>query len=240
MLKKIRSLVREFRTRSEKISKQNDELIWANIFHDTIKDKEWLKGLSVSPGRWAADYSLLYVLVRILSDFKPKKIMEFGLGESSKIISSFLDHDLKNSKHLIIEQDENWARVFKKRFNLSPNCEILPLSLKLETVHGFPVNSYDHIEDKINEVFDLYLVDGPLGSTNFSRYDICKIARHLNKEHQFIIIIDDYNRDGEKETANELVSQLHEKEIKIYTSTYSGIKSQIIIATEKYRFVTTM
>jgi len=240
MLKKTKELIKEFRTRAEKISKQNDEIIWANVFHDTIKDREWLKNLSISPGRWAADYSVLYVLVRILSDFKPKKIMEFGLGESSKLISAFLEHDLLSSKHLIIEQDENWARVFKDRFRLSKNSEILTLPLKIETVHGFPVNSYSQIEDKVNDVFDLYLVDGPFGSSNFSRYDICRMAKHLTQDHEFIIILDDYDRNGEKETARELVSQLKGKGIKIYTDTYSGIKSQIIIATEKYRFVTTM
>lgn len=240
MLNKSRKLVREFRTRFENISRQNDELIWAHVFHDTIKDREWLNKLSLSPGRWAADYSLLYLMVRILSDYKPKKILELGLGQSSKLISSFLDNDLKDAEHLIVEHDENWSRVFETRFSLSKNSTILNLPLVQKTVKGNEVYSYDQIEEQIQSAFDLYLVDGPFGSANLSRYDICKLATHLTKENEFIIIMDDYNREGEKETVSELLELLKSKEIQVYTGIYSGTKTQIIIVTENYRFATTM
>src|SRR5688500_5133211 len=134
ILKKIKQLITEFRGRAENLKLQNEslklqnenlkvqnddikaqnedikarnaELEWAHIFHDTIKDKKWLRNLGISPGRWAGNYSFLYVLVKILSEYKPKKIIEFGLGESSKIVSSFLNNELQNSTHLIVEQDE--------------------------------------------------------------------------------------------------------------------------------------
>ena len=240
MLNKIRSLLKEFRNRAESISQQNNELIWANVFHDTIKDREWLKNLSISPGRWAADYSALYVLTKILSDYKPKRIIEFGLGESSKIISAFLEHDLKDSEHLIIEQDVNWSTVFKDRFKLSEKSEILILPLETKIVKGFSVNSYTKIEEKVKCVFDLYFVDGPFGSPNFSRYDICRIANQLTNQNEFIIIIDDYNRNGEMETANGLMSQLTQKGIEFYSGIYTGTKAQIVIATKKYRFATSL
>lgn len=240
IIKRIKNLVLEFRTRDENQKKQNNELIWANIFHDTIKDRDWLKNLSISPGRWAADYSFLYVLVRILSDYKPKKIIEFGLGETSKIISSFLDNELKDSKYTILEQDENWIEVFKNRFDLSKKVELLHLPLYKKEVKGCIVNSYKDIEEKIDEAFDLYIIDGPFGSQNYSRYDICTITERLRKEDEFIILIDDYNRNGEKDTATELMKQLSINGCEIHNSVYSGTKDQIIIATNKYRFITSI
>ncbi len=230
----------EFRITAETLKAQNDELIWAHIYHDTIKNKKWLKNLAVSPGRWAVNYSFLYVLVRILSDYKPTKIIEFGLGESSKIVSAFIDNELKNSTHLIIEQDESWAALFKSRFDLSKRSEILHLPLETKDVKGFPVNSYSSLNEKANLVFDLYIIDGPWGSENFSRYDICLLAEKFNPNDEFIIMIDDYNRKGEKETAIDLINILTSKGISTYTGIYSGNKSQIVIATEKYRFVTSM
>lgn len=240
LLKKIKNIVREFRTRDEQIKRQNDELIWSNIFHDTIKGREWLANLSLSPGRWAADYSFLYVLVRILSDYKPKKIIEFGLGETSKIISSFLDNELHDSTNIILEQDKNWIEVFKNRFNLSEKSQLIELALKTKNVHGFSVNSYNNIEEKITDIFDLYVIDGPYGSPHYSRFDVCVITEKLRKGDEFIILIDDYNRDGEKETVEELLKQLTANGCKVHNSIYSGIKDQIVIATDKYRFVTSM
>jgi hypothetical protein len=240
ILKRIKKLINEFRFRDERLRAQNDELEWAHIYHDTIKDKEWLKNLAISPGRWAGNYSLLYVLVRILSDFKPNKIIEFGLGESSKIVSSFLKNELQNSTHLIIEQDENWIESFRSRFNLSKNSELLHLPLEIKKVKSFPVKSFNHIEKKVNGVFDLYIVDGPVYSSNYSRYDICLLAERFRPGDEFIIVIDDYSRAAEKETVTDLVNQLSSKEIKTHTGVYAGNKSQIIIATEKYRFVTTL
>lgn len=67
------------------IKNQNEELNWANIFHDTIKGKLHLNELGLSPGRRAANYSMLYLMACILNDYKPKRILEFGLGGIFKI-----------------------------------------------------------------------------------------------------------------------------------------------------------
>lgn len=247
ILKKIKTLIKEFRIRDESLKLQiedlklqNSELEWAHIYHDTIKDKIWLKDLAVSPGRWAVGYSFLYILARILSDYKPKRILEFGLGESTKVISSFLENNLVNSKHCILEQDSEWVNIFNSRFSLSPNSELIYLPLVTKEIKGYHVNSYDGIEEKVNGVFDLYVVDGPFGSAHFSRYDICKIIEELEPCNEFIIIIDDYNREGEKQTVKEIIKTFEKKGIKIYTGIYTGTKSQIILATEKYRFSISM
>jgi len=261
ILRKAKQLIIEFReigeklenqnqtilVRNENLKKQNEtiisqnaELEWANIYHDTIRDKEWLKNLSISPGRWAANYSLFYILVRILSDYQPINILELGLGESSKVISCFLDNQLKDSNHVVIEQDASWISCFKTRFELSKNSEILHLPIETKIIKEFQVNCYREIEKKINHAFDLYIVDGPFGSTNFSRYDICLLAQNLNQKDEFIIIIDDFHRKGEKETVHDLINQLTVKGIKTFTGNYHGDKEQIVITTEKFRLATSL
>ena len=66
-----------------------NELLKAEVFNSTIADSEWLRYKSFSPGRWAVDYALLYTLYRTLTAMKPTKIIEFGLGQSSKMIHQY-------------------------------------------------------------------------------------------------------------------------------------------------------
>lgn len=215
------------------------ELEWAHIYHDSIRDKQWMQHLSLNIGRWAGSYPFFYVLSRILNDHKPKTILEFGLGESSKMISTYLNNYLNETKHTIIEQDSKWAKAFSGRFTLSERSlvEILPLDEK--TVNGFKVNVYRDIEKKITQKYDLYVVDGPLGSTNYSRYDIVSVVKDLDATDEFVILFDDYDRPGEKETFRALTAMLKEKGVNFSVGLYVGIKSVAVIGTDKYKYIGT-
>jgi hypothetical protein len=118
------------------------ELEWANIYHDSIRGKEWLTNLSLNVGRWAGNYSFFYVLNRILNDCRPKEILEFGLGESSKFVSVYLDNYLLESNHYIIEQDRKWKHNFTERYKLSlrSSIDIFPLKKKKVNKYLSPVS----------------------------------------------------------------------------------------------------
>jgi len=234
-MKRIKSVINEFRSYERLQLEQLAELEWANIYKDTIRGRKWIEELGLSPGRWAGNYSFFYVLTRILSDIKPQNIIEFGLGESSKLISAFVENELKTSNHLIVEQSSEWIEKFKFRFSLSANTSIIHLPMVEKTIKKYTTNGYSEIEKKINESFDLYVIDGPYGSERFSRYDICLLAEKFHPDDEFIIILDDFNRQGEKDTATDLIDKLNKKDIKTYTGIYSGNKSQIIIVTEKHK-----
>ncbi|WP_397362213.1 hypothetical protein [Olleya sp. R77988] len=217
---------------------QSKELEWAHIYHDSIRGKKALENLPLNIGRWAGNYAFFYLLNRILTDFKPKSIIEFGLGESTKFISTFLDNSLNESKLLTIEHDENWKSLFLDNFKLSNRAEIKTLDLVENKINGFDSNGYKKIKENIKEIFDLYIIDGPFGSKNYSRYDIVSLAENLSKNDDFIIIMDDYNRIGEKQTTKELLKFLKHKQIDVFTEEYVGNKSVFVIATEKYKYVT--
>lgn len=240
MIKKIRELIRENRENQQKIIKLNQELDWANVYHDSIRGKEYLKNMSLNIGRWAGNYSFFYVLNRILNDFKPKTILEFGFGESSKFIMAYLDNFLLETKHLIIEQDENWANLFKSSFEVSKHSTIKICPLQIVIIKGFQTNSYSNLDSVINSKFDLYIVDGPFGTKKFSRYDILRVVEKNEMNDEFIIVLDDFNRNGEKETAKDLLQLLKQKGINIHTQVYSGVKSVLVIATDKYKYATSL
>ncbi|MDX6746067.1 hypothetical protein SHK09_04625 [Polaribacter sp. PL03] len=240
MIKKIIRTAKELIKLQRSIHQQSLENEWANVYHDSIRGVDFIQKLPLNIGRWAGNYTFFYILNRILKDVRPNSILEFGLGESSKFISCYLDNLLINSDHKIIEHDVVWKENFTEQFEISNNTEIQICELVQIDIKGNFVNSYSNIESVIDKKYDLYLVDGPFGSKYFSRYDIVNIANNFDENDEFIIIIDDYNRFGEKQTSEDLIDLFIRKNIKIYKRVYSGNKSLMIFVTEKYKFLTSL
>lgn len=240
MLKKIKNLIQENIKFHKTHQDALNELYWANVYHDSIRGKAALENLGLNIGRWAGNYTFFYVLNRILNDYQPKKIIEFGLGESSKFISTYLNNYITESSHTVIEQDEHWKTAFLNRFQVSDKTTIKILPLVTQKVHGLETNSYAEIGEKVNEKFDLYIVDGPFGSDHYSRYDIVTLAEKLENGDEFIIIMDDYNRKGEKQTTEALIQMFEKKGITIHKGQYTGLKSVLVLATEKYKYIKTL
>lgn len=239
MIKRIRKII-EDNNKAQKLNyNQLKELEWAHIYHDSIRGKKWLEELPLNIGRWAGNYAFFYVLNRILNEYKPKSIVEFGLGESSKFISNYIDNHISESNHLIIEQSEEWRNVFNNNYTLSANSNIKICNMVTKNVKGFETNGYENIENVLNKKFDFYIVDGPFGSKNYSRYDIVACIKNHQANDDFIIIIDDFQRKGEQQTFKDLENKIKEKKIDIHTKLYSGNKDFMVLATHKYKYVTT-
>lgn len=245
MINKIRAAINEVRDNSRKsvylqqLNKLHvQELEWAHIFHDSIRGKKYIEELSLNIGRWAGNYSFFYVLNRILSDYKPEKILDLGLGESSKLISTYLEHYLPHSNHTIVEQDEKWALAFSNRFQLSERSKIVHCPLQVVEIKGFQSQSYTHFKENITGKFDLYIVDGPFGSERYSRYDIISLVENFDASDEFIIMMDDTNRPGERDTRNDIVSLLKSKNISHHLGDYQGNKTVSVICSDQFKFAT--
>lgn len=218
------------------ITENISELIWANIYHDTIKGKDWAKNLSVSPYDMAINYSMLYLLSRILSEYSINSIIEFGLGQSSKFINAYVDSNPNNISHQIIENDKEWIDFFRQ--NISPSSKILNLNLVVEIFGDQNIQIFKNLLDNIKLNYDLYLIDGPKGILSNSRYDINLIVERFQNTDQFIIIMDDYQRKGEQETMNKVMMTLKNKGITFHQKVFKGSKTQLMIVSEKYKFAT--
>lgn len=215
---------------------QNKELEWANIYHDSIRGIDYLEKLPLNIGRWAGNYSFFYVLNRILMDYKPNSILELGLGESTKFISAYIKNYLTESTHVVVEHDNQWISVFQEKNNLSERSSIVHCDLRERIIKSNKSTSYAGFKEKVNRKFALYIVDGPFGSEKYSRYDIVDLVEDFTKEDQFIILFDDYERSGEEDTTKEIIAILEKKNISFHTQEYKGLKSQLVIATDDYKY----
>jgi hypothetical protein len=89
----------------------SEELLWRDIFVDTVEGYSWYKEKSLSLGRWAIGYNYAYMLARVLEEFRPEHILECGLGQSSKIIPDYVEAN-DRAVYDIVEQDEDWINFF--------------------------------------------------------------------------------------------------------------------------------
>ncbi len=219
-----------------------DEVRYALVFNDTIKNSKWLKDKEFSLNNAASNYSFMYILYRILNDIQPKSMLEFGLGQTTRMTNQYANYHKIN--HKVIESDQDWIDVFSQNLNLDYTT-IKQTGIEYFRSGGKPNLKYANLEDKIgNDKYDFVIVDGPQGFfptdpvtfPKYSRSNICDIIDHLDDE--FIIVFDDYDRIGEQRTVEKLIEKLEkEKNIKCYTQKFFGLKYQMVILTEKYQFV---
>lgn len=226
-------------SKNAEVMAQTKEIEWAHIYHDSIRGRKFLEELPLNVGRWAGNYAFFYVLNRILWEYKPKSIIDVGLGESSKFISAYLNYHLFDSKHTVIEHDPLWIEKFNESFKLSANSNIIQLPLEKKQVKGFENTFYKGFTENVRPDADLYIVDGAFGDDQYSRYDIVSIVKQFNGKSEFIIIMDDTHRKGEQQTCDDIVEILNLKGVEVSLGEYDGNKKLTVIASGKYKYATT-
>ena len=230
----------------ELLYRQNRELIYAEIFHDTIKGSEWFpQDFPVSPGNYAIGYPALYVLYRVLNEFKPSNILEMGLGQSTKMIGLY-NQKYKACRHQVVEHNKEWIDFFSNSFKMPETTQIveLPITDIVLDVGEGPVKVTSYIgfsECFEGQKFDFIFIDGPYGfnSTTYSRIDIMGILPECLKD-SFVIMLDDCDREGEYNTLKLISETLFQNNIPNRKMVYHGEKGIGIVASEDLTYLCTM
>lgn len=227
---------------SREIRNINKEILWAENFNNTVSGSEWLKDKSFSPGRWAVGYQYLYAVYRILNTVKPKKILELGLGQSTKLLSQYAKAN-KVVKHIVVEHDQEWIDFYKKENEVAENTEILKIEREYRKYkNDDKVLAFKEFKENLKgQKFDFISIDAPLGANAkiYARVDVLEILPEC-LEKDFVMVIDDYNRKGEKNTVNEIERILKEHNISYCKGIYYGEKECMVISSEKLKFVCSM
>ncbi|SFL66609.1 Glycosyltransferase involved in cell wall bisynthesis [Methanobrevibacter olleyae] len=222
------------------------ELQYAFVFEDTIKESEWLNKKDFSLINSAANYSFAYSLYRILNDVKPENILELGLGQTTKLTTQYVNH-FTDSKLTVVEGDKEWIDNFSENLVINENTQILNLDLENFTYCDDETIRFKGFSELIaNQKFDLIIVDGPQGfiidsennfvELNYSRTNIWQLIPQ-NLADEFIIIFDDFNRTGEKNTVKHVKELLNKNNINFYEYNSWAFKTQHAIFTENYKYI---
>lgn len=215
------------------LKRKVQELEWAVIFQDSIKNS-WLEHVGLSLGRWAIGYPFAYILFRTLEAQKPLNILELGLGESTKIVLSYKKQSQNPVKHNVVEASKEWLDFFQRsNADLVGDTELVHLEYQFSNFRDFQdVRVFNGFEEKFkNNKYDLICIDAPLGGDmkEICRVDILSIIPDsLNST--FVILLDDFNRQTEKNLAKLLFEELDKNQIAYVSGTYDGEKSTLLIA----------
>lgn len=246
-LKRIRDAIINLRnnmfTKFRQEASISKEINYALIFNDTIRESDWLKRRNFSLNNAASNYSFMYTLFRVLDEVKPMKILELGLGQTSKMTTQYANA-FSDSSLTIVEDDQIWIDNFSNNFVISDNIDIVQRDTEKFIYENTENFRYANLEEIVkDEKFDLVVIDGPLGyvmdpepcELDYSRSNIWNLIDNLAED--FVIIMDDHDRQGEKNTIIHLEELLKERGITFYNFKSTGLKEQYVICSEKYRYV---
>ena len=238
----VNDKIKELAWRNVENGKYAVEAVWAAIFNNTIFNSQWLVDKTFAPGRWAVGYPYLYVMYRVLNEVRPKKILELGLGQSTRMIGQYAAA-CSDVEHIVVEHDLEWIRFFENDFQLSNHSQIVQLEREMiayKEAAAVRVFS-DFKEHFVGQKFDFISIDAPLGGDmkQYARIDVLTMLPECLSD-DFVIMFDDCERVGEANTLAEMEKILQENEIKYKCGRYSGKKDCVLICAEHLGFLASM
>lgn len=218
------------------IHRSTQEILWANVFRDSILSVEWVQNKSFSPSGAAANYSFLYILFRVLSECAPLSILEFGIGQTTKLTSQYVTYENKKSSLFLVEHDDVWINLFKKNIPENKNITICHFDIEQRKFEGFDVLAYKGLETKLKDIrFNVIISDG-MSSKRYSRSYVVGLVEK-NLQDSFVMIFDDCDRVGETETAQMVMNKLSFLGVDYGMTAYEGSKKQIVIYSKNFNFL---
>jgi len=200
--------------------------------------------LLANGGRWAMDYTALrhlqYILTCRTSRYI-KNVLEFGVGVSTELLYSLSQEE--GFKITAYEHDTEWAsyNFFDDMIEGKEECADLRIRpLQEITYKGQKTLSYENnCTELLNEgkKFELIVIDAPFGQPNYSRPQILFLLPDIINKDNFIIFMDDTERQGEKQTISEICRILNENEIKYQMESYRGEKEHTIICDTNKKYL---
>ncbi|NHJ05317.1 MAG: hypothetical protein EAX90_10865 [Candidatus Heimdallarchaeota archaeon] len=210
-----------------------NEIKYLRKFRKLLKQLNW-EDLVIKTGGYAANGSFIYLLLKILNEKHPDKILELGSGETTKLIYRYISEN-ENTEALVLEDNSEWYKKlignFKsKRFNYTQSL-LKELTVAERICKWY---SYDFSNEKNNSKYNLILIDGPLGTLRYSRLGIIKFLPNILDRNNFIIIFDDTSRKGEQDTIGILKNVFVKEKIEFISVEIYGYKKQTCLASKNY------
>ena len=237
--KKIAQIQKEFQELRSLANMQFKELNFADLLHDTIIESGWLHDKSFSLHGWAANYSFIYMLYRILDNTKPQNILEMGMGQTSRLTSQYVTYCNPDAMLDIIENDAGWIATYQPQLAQNEHIKVHQRDLEFFTYDRNECRKYKDLNEVVsNTKYDLIIIDGPWGSLqNLPRSNVLDLIKNHNLANDFIIIFDDTERSGEQNTVAQTIKLLQEQNTEHFVFKRNGIKTQTYITSLTKSFI---
>jgi hypothetical protein len=200
------------------------EVIWLQRLQLRLLSKTSI--IDIKVGGWSLGPAGTFLLTEVLGTKRNLKVLEFGLGESTKLIGTY--GDVK--EHLVLEHNIDWVNQWKNTRENTPNDS--PEIIVTPMLSDSRGSKYDLQHLEIGDDFNFYLIDGPFGAKRNSRNNIVDIIKGWDEHKDFIIFIDDIHRIGELQTFIKVKRKLKEKGISFRSKKFFDRKAIGVICSE--------
>ena len=181
----------------------------------------------------AANYSLLYLILRIGTEFRPRSVLDIGAGQSSLLWSMLHRRGLVGDV-LTLENDADWGT----RIGAQVDHRMMVTSLRRTIVAGRTTMTYDWDAVFRERCFDVVVCDGPTGVPRHSRFGVLSILDKGRLHDDFALILDDAERPGEQDTVTAIHTRLKAEQVPYAAGVVRAAKTQMIFATGRFVPVT--
>lgn len=207
------------------LSYRSMEPVYQHLFERRISDLGITRRFY--PIGAAANYSLLYLILRSILECPIKTVTEFGVGQSTLLLAALREirTDLQVTSY---EADEGWA----ERIRSEVDCDIRVCPMTTYRVAGRAVPFYQIAPD--TRPSDMVIVDGPVGADSVGRLGCLAVVPDLVGS-DFLVILDDTNRAPEMLTSNQLHDVLAARAGETGSSFVRAAKWQRVIASGRHR-----
>lgn len=199
--------------------------------YQTIVDRD-LRSLSI-PNRFypvnsAANYGLLYLMLRSAQELDIRSLVELGAGQTSVLIENLRQKGLLNGQQLTIEHDTGWA----ERIASVVTHQVVPVHLAARGDAPRNYRGYDLSSVTIPAKIDFLVIDGPEAFNRpqrFARLGALPLLEFLDPAG-YVIIVDDAEREGERLLVEKIASALSKRGDQYRKAEIRGAKKQVIFA----------
>lgn len=217
---------------------QGREIVFQHLVHRTL-DRLGIDA-PFYPLRGAANYSYLYLLVRIAEELPVKRLLELGCGQSTLLLDRLAKRN--GIECVTLEHDREWLEHISARLE---HVQLVHSPLVKKRILGHLASAYDagaivdtsadtSVDTSVDTsagqpLFDVLLVDGPQGRCKRSRWGALEfIERGLGDD--FLIVFDDAERRGEQQTIARALKLLDTLGRRYQTLFVRSATSQFLIA----------
>jgi len=176
----------------------------------------------------AANYSLLYLILRIGMELRPRSVLDIGAGQSTLLWALLRRHGLVEAV-LTLEHDAAWgARVAAQ----VPH-KVLVTPLRTARIAGHDTLTYDWDAARAGRCFDTIVCDGPNGVARRSRSGVLTMLDGTLPD-DLVLILDDAEREGEQDTVAAIHERLGGAGADYHVGVVRAAKTQVVFATGRF------
>ena len=209
-----------------------NELAFADVLQQMRSAYSWLPEPLYTVGG-AASHGLIYVLTRALIEHQFQRVLELGVGETTKVLSAYSRE--RQARILSLEDNEAWASELRERCGSALHrIEHAPLTPAPGGASWYDPRVW---EAKVpTGGFDLILVDGPIGTQQLSRVGIVDFFSTIAAP-EWLVIWDDLDRLPDLQSFVAFTNKLRAAKVNFRLAFCSGTKVVGLACTPRFASV---